>query len=104
MSYFYSIIIISQQGDLEYIKKSRKPLRYMYGLIDYRYSIIRLSVKTKPYIEWVCPDLNRGFQLPATDPNTGLPLLLVLVLLIEIDFQVSNKRIIKGAAQGVPVT
>ena len=34
----------------------------------------------------------------------GLPLLLVLVILIEIDFQVSNKRIIKEAAQGVSVT
>lgn len=44
------------------------------------------------------------YILPATDPNTGLPLLLVLVILIEIDFQVSNKRIIKEAAQGVSVT
>ncbi|SJK85234.1 hypothetical protein [Cuniculiplasma divulgatum] len=44
------------------------------------------------------------YILPATDPNTGLPLLLVLLILIEIDFQVSNKRIIKGAAQGVPIT
>ena len=44
------------------------------------------------------------YILPATDPNTGLPLLLVLLILIEIDFQVSNKRIIKGAAQSVSVT
>ena len=44
------------------------------------------------------------YILPATDPNTGLPLLLVLVILIEIDFQVSRKRIIREAAQGVSVT
>ena len=44
------------------------------------------------------------YILPATDPNTGLPLLLMLVILIEIDFQISSKRIIKGAAQGVSVT
>ena len=44
------------------------------------------------------------YILPATDPNTGLPLLLMLVILIEIDFQVSNKRIIREAAQGVTVT
>lgn len=44
------------------------------------------------------------YILPATDPNTGLPLLLVLVILIEIDFQVSRKRIIRKAAQGVSVT
>ena len=44
------------------------------------------------------------YILPATDPNTGLPLLLMLVILIEIDFQISSKRIIKGATQGVSVT
>ena len=44
------------------------------------------------------------YILPATDPNTGLPLLLLLVILIEIDFQVSDKRIIKEAVQGVSVS
>lgn len=55
-------------------------------------------------ITWVLFQDMGIYILPATDPNTGLPLLLLLVILMEIGLQVNNKINKRESVQSVSVS
>ena len=55
-------------------------------------------------ISWVLFQDMGIYILPATDPNTGLPLLLLLVILMEIGLQVNNKINKRESVQSVSVS